>query len=1092
MFKLWLHCCLLLIASTCPPLRSRLAAAEAEAANVAEFGQLQLVPLDAKERPVRVNYLASGATNAVAITPDRPLEIEWNQPRDVRHVRLRFTSAPPDPATVTVQWWQRVWPDNGTGGWMRLDDPFNGSWKPVTAKAEARNRELAVEFLPLTTNEVAGIKQTGMSFRQTYKLRVIARAAVKLEQVIVQTDAVLRPARVRFEWDINTTVPGKWPPRFEAINGRVVKTTPAGRNTAVVEVSYADSTNRASADRGLITCRGGGLRGFSISVDEVLAAGGLLVRDVGVFVSDADKQLTHESWSKSTGATPPGRTIAEQVASLPEQSLAQANEAIPAKPPVHLWLGAPNLRQEFSLGPRGDVRLLADSLRSEGPDAERRPWAWSVLAFSFAGGETPSAEASEQPPVTRDLAEGWLPVVHHHWSAGGIDYTQTSFATTLTNDLATLSSTNGLEPLALLNRFELHNPSSEPRVAWLWTTLNQPQPLRLAIDGTLLLSRPSDGVPREGLLPVRGRFDTHGRGELDLAVMTQSAKPPRGAQEAVRYRIELAAGETHAVDFALPYVELLEPFELAALKALRFEEARAVVTNFWTHRVSRGMTYEVPEPVLNHFFKANLWHVLISTDIDPETGSHQHGAATHQYKNFLNETMMVARSLEMRGEHAAAGELIETFLRNQGVKGLPGNFRTKAGVLYAAHPHEPDPYTAQGYNMHHGWGLWGAAEHFLWTRDQTWLRGVADRLALAADWIVRERQATKYMLPDGARAPEYGLAPAGDLEDVEEYLYFYATDAYYHLGMKKAAAALAAIQHPLAARLASETAEFARDIQASVAESIATAPAVRLRGGAYVPYVPPRVHSPAHLQEGWIREGLYPALHLLDGEVFPPDHPYAAWMIDELEDNVFPSAESGYGIPGFATNFFSLGGFTLQPNLLDLAVTYLRRDQTPNFLRAFYNTLSASLYPDALCFAEWVPRLGQGGGPLYKTPDECKFIQWMRQMLILEQGDTLELGLGVPRAWMKDGQRVKLERAATFFGPLNLEIVSRAAQDKIEAKVSLQRTSAPKTVLLRARHPEGKLLKSARVNGAKARINAARQTIELPASENSWQVVAEF
>ncbi|MCX8107645.1 MAG: hypothetical protein N3G20_02455 [Verrucomicrobiae bacterium] len=524
------------------------------------------------------------------------------------------------------------------------------------------------------------------------------------------------------------------------------------------------------------------------------------------------------------------------------------------------------------------------------------------------------------------------------------------------------------------------------------------------------------------------------------------------------------------------------------------------------------MTYEVPERYLNELFKANLWHVLISTDIDPFTGQYQHGAATHGYKNFLNETAMVIRSLEMRGEHEEAERLITPFLENQGVKGLPGNFRSKQGVLYAAHPEEPDPYTGQGYNMHHGFGMWAAAEHYLWTHDLKYMAAVAPRLVAAADWVIRERQYTKLIDSKGRRRPEYGLAPAGDLEDVEEYLYYYATDAYLHLGMKRVAQALEqaaedaaripATNRPPnrwinevrreAKRLAKETASFCNDIRASVAESVATSPVVRLRNGFYVPYVPPRVWALTHLKEGWIREGLYPALHLVSGEVYDARHRFVDWMIDELEDNVFLSKECGYGLQQPENEFFDKGGFTLQPNLLDLAIVYLSRDQIPHFVRAFYNTAWVSLYPDTMCFAEWIPELSRGDGPLYKTPDECKFIQWMRQMLIFERGEQLELGLGIPLAWMRDGQRIKVERAATLFGRLQLEIVSHAASDVVIASAKLAKEKEPEGVRLRLRHPSGRPIRLAKVNGQPAGLDSDRQLIELPKGAHEWRVEALF
>jgi hypothetical protein len=68
------------------------------------------------------------------------------------------------------------------------------------------------------------------------------------------------------------------------------------------------------------------------------------------------------------------------------------------------------------------------------------------------------------------------------------------------------------------------------------------------------------------------------------------------------------------------------------------------------------------------------------------------------------------------------------------------------------------------------------------------------------------------------------------------------------------------------------------------------------------------------------------------------------------------------------------GGVTLQPCLLDTPIVYLARDEIPAALRAFWNTYALLIYPDTQCFAERAPGFGRGGGPVYKTSDESRFI----------------------------------------------------------------------------------------------------------------------
>jgi hypothetical protein len=412
-----------------------------------------------------------------------------------------------------------------------------------------------------------------------------------------------------------------------------------------------------------------------VFVDDVLREEGLYVRDIGVFLSDAAKNLTFALWSGPKEGVWSEGTVMEQVAHLPEQSFEKVMQAIPLKPVNYMFLGAPNLRQEIALGPSGDIRLLTNSLRAPGPDLDRRGWSFAELTWQFRSGTNPVFWGKDSRKVSRKLEQGWLPVATHSWTDDGVEFNQTSVATPLLTDISRLKSSNGCELVVLATRFTLSNTLAKPVTATLWTQLNHQRSVRLEPTGLLRVAEPSDGKSHAGLTPVRGRFQReHGRLEL-IALPDDPAR--KGAREAIRYTVELEPGQSESLELSVPYLELLTEAEVAALGRLRFAPTHEAVVSFWQDRAMRGMTIEVPDLFLNEFFKASLWHVLISNDIDPVTRHVQQGAATHHYRNYLNETMMVARALEMRGEHAEAAALLQPFIDSQGVKGLPGNFRTR-------------------------------------------------------------------------------------------------------------------------------------------------------------------------------------------------------------------------------------------------------------------------------------------------------------------------------------------------------------------------------------------------------------------------------
>jgi hypothetical protein len=243
---------------------------------------------------------------------------------------------------------------------------------------------------------------------------------------------------------------------------------------------------------------------------------------------------------------------------------------------------------------------------------------------------------------------------------------------------------------------------------------------------------------------------------------------------------------------------------------------------------------------------------------------------------------------------------------------------------------------------------------------------------------------------------------------------------------------------------------------------MARAPVVRLRDGTAVPHVPTRARLRGR-EWGWFREAAYGALHLLEGGVFDPDEPEMTWVLKDLEDNLFVSRE--WGRPVDLERFwFSHGGVTIQPNLQQTAIDYLRRGQVKHALRALFNNFGASLYPDLRLFAEHpVVELGHGVGPFYKPSDEAKSLLWLRAFLLHEEGETLHLALGAPRAWFAAGQSFGVREMASFFGPVSYGV--KAERERIAVRVELDERRRPEELVVHVRDSEERPIKGVTVNG---------------------------
>jgi hypothetical protein len=290
-------------------------------------------------------------------------------------------------------------------------------------------------------------------------------------------------------------------------------------------------------------------------------------------------------------------------------------------------------------------------------------------------------------------------------------------------------------------------------------------------------------------------------------------------------------------------------------------------------------------------------------------------------------------------------------------------------------------------------------------------------------------------------------------------------------------------------RLKRDASAYREDIRRAVMRSMAMSPVAPLRDGTFVPYVPPR--TPLHGREsGWIRNILYGPLALVDCGVFAPDEEVTSWILADYEDNLFMSEES-FGVPD--RDWFSRGGITLQPNLVNAPVVYLERDQIPQALRAFYNTFAASYYHDVLAFTEWVPTFGIGGGPFFKTSDEAGFLAWLRLFLVRESGDRLFLNTGAPRKWFLPGRRIEVSRAASFFGELSFRVESHPEAGFVAAAVMPPTRQRPQEILLRVRHPDGKRISRVELNGKPwSEFNSERELISLPVNDDKIELKAFY
>jgi hypothetical protein len=226
-----------------------------------------------------------------------------------------------------------------------------------------------------------------------------------------------------------------------------------------------------------------------------------------------------------------------------------------------------------------------------------------------------------------------------------------------------------------------------------------------------------------------------------------------------------------------------------------------------------------------------------------------------------------------------------------------------------------------------------------------------------------------------------------------------------------------------------------------------------------------------------------------------PGSPETRWILKDYEDNLYISDRYGYSIPAYDAFWFSRGGFSMQANLLDGPLPYLWRDDIKHYVRAYLNGFASAFYPEVrMCNEHSLPELGYPAGDHFKTSDESQSTYWLRLMFVSEQGEDLTLGRAIPRYWLASGNKIGIERAASYFGPLSVQYESHTAEGTVQITLDPPVRNPPRTLYLRVRHPQTKPLKGVLLNGAPYnKFDVGKEWIILPGTlKGRQEIVAQY
>ena len=518
----------------------------------------------------------------------------------------------------------------------------------------------------------------------------------------------------------------------------------------------------------------------------------------------------------------------------------------------------------------------------------------------------------------------------------------------------------------------------------------------------------------------------------------------------------LAPGETRTGWIVRPYAAYQK--DLPALRTRNWEREFSAAKLEWHALLDRAARIEIPDPAVQNAFYASLADLFIMRE--PLANGYLGGVAGTEVYRASNpfEPCVAAIALDQLGLHAEAAGGLRVHLDMQ----------------------EPDGNWADPKGWaHHMWGTagmkaWAAMEHFRLTGDRAYLAALYPHLAASSRWQESMRHKTR-VSKDGLRPVTYGLMPRGMgdgglMSGTDYFGVFYPHNilAVFADKLSVEAAEILGRREDLP--------ELRRIYQTALADLRASLDRGAIEEGGFR-WIPGSPNDPSGSRWG----GLYA---LFPAGLLPAGHPLITGTIRKIEQNISPGGQP-------LRTGWMLDGAWVAITLDNLAEAHLLRGDADRAVAYLYSTLNhgTPLYT-------WCEERGPEPGTRKTSGDRqhlwtpLAVVRFLRDSLVMEQGDSLHLALATARTWLSQGQAVGVRDASTHFGDVSYRIESDVDHGAIRAQVDPPTRRAPRELVLHLRHPGRAPLKALTVNGRPTAITG--ESVRLPASAGRLLIEARY
>jgi hypothetical protein len=522
---------------------------------------------------------------------------------------------------------------------------------------------------------------------------------------------------------------------------------------------------------------------------------------------------------------------------------------------------------------------------------------------------------------------------------------------------------------------------------------------------------------------------------------------------------ELPAGATRVGWLVRPYRAYAA--DLPALRKHNWASEVESAAHEWESLQARAARFVIPDPGVTAAVRACLADLFIMREpVAGGTIAAVPGTEVYRAPNAF-EAGIVAVALDQMGLHAESAAGYRAPIEMQEADGNWNDLKGWGHLMWGGA----------------GFKSWAAMEHYRLTGDRAYLASVYPRMLASSRWQERER--ARMRVSSSAEKPlTYGLMPRGMgdcglMDNADLYGIFLPHNIWAVYADRLALEA---------AEILGKTGDVAelRKIHDTARTDLLAAldrGAIHEASDRWMPGVAGKTSG-----SRWgVLNALYPC-HLL-----PSDHELIVGTLRKIESNMSPG-----GIP-IHTGWLA-DGMWVAITLDNLAEAHLVRHEGDAAARYLYATLN-----HATPLVTWCEERGPEPGTTKCTGDRqhlwtpVAVVRAVRDGLIMEEGDSLQLALGTPRSWLAGKATVGVEHAATHFGPVSYHMLVNDSGSRITGTLAMEgdlaRASRCARVVLHVRLPGGRRIEGIDP-GSGASISADGLSLEWTAPKGTHRFTA--